>query len=91
MITSCLFLFTLYCSFSNPCIRWILYNTNTASLKLQDEFITQYHYSFPEHLDVSVHKNCSSKWRVEGYIYRNDFNAPVLNSIFGIFLFGAPL
>ena len=85
MITSWLFLFTLYCSFSNPCIRWILHNTNTASLKLQDEFVTQYHYSFPEHLDVSIHKTCSSKWRVEGYIYRNDFNAPFLNSIFGAF------
>jgi len=79
-----LFIVTLYCNHTNPCIHWVLHDTNAASLRLTDEFIGQYHHLFPEHLDYDNKADCSSTWRMEGYIYRNFLQAPAFNSIFGV-------
>ena len=84
-IVICLFLCTFYSSFCSPCIHWVLRDINTVSSKLQTEFLVQYHYQFPMHLDVVDQQRCSSQWRVQGYIYRNEVQVPVFESEFGIF------
>ena len=80
-----LFLYTFYSSFCSPCIHWVLRDVNTVSSKLQNEFVEQYHHQFPMHLAVVDQQRCSSRWRVQGYIYRNEVHAPVFKSEVGIF------
>lgn len=82
---ACLFLFTVYCNFASPCIHWFFDDTGKMNSNLHDKFVMQYHYLFPEHQNLHSSKNCTSEWRIEGYIYRNNLKAPVLNSIFGVF------
>tara|TARA_Y100000589_G_scaffold1860_1_gene1701 strand:- start:2994 stop:3605 length:612 start_codon:yes stop_codon:yes gene_type:complete len=78
------FLVTIHCSFGSPCIQWILYSPGESSQYFHDEFIVNYHLSFPEHLKMAPHAACSSSWRIEGYIYRNTLKVPKVDSVFGV-------